>query len=59
MVDYHAYIIGEDGLSIKSISLECADDLAAIEYAVQLIDGHDVELWEGDRRIARFDGKPA
>jgi len=40
------------------INLSCEDDSAAVESAKQLIDGHDLELWQRDRRIARFDGKP-
>jgi hypothetical protein len=32
----------------------CADDYAAKERAEQLVDGHDVELWFLDRRIAEF-----
>jgi hypothetical protein len=55
---YRVYVIGQDSLFFKSIDLSCADDSAAIESAKQLIDGHDSELWQRDRRIARFDGKP-
>jgi hypothetical protein len=55
---YRVYIIGQDGRFIKSIDLSCVDDGAAIESAKQLIDGHDIELWQRDRRIARFDSKP-
>jgi hypothetical protein len=58
MQHYRVYIIGQDGHFIRSIDLNCADDSAAIESAKQLIDGHDLELWQRDRRIARFDGKP-
>ena len=32
--------------------------LTAIESAKQLIDGYDLELWQRDRRISRFDSKP-
>jgi len=35
----------------------CPDDEAALERAKNLADGHAVELWEGDRRIALIDGK--
>jgi hypothetical protein len=58
MPDYRVYIIGHDGHFMKSEQLDCADDAAAIESAKQLIDGHDIELWQRDRRIARFDSKP-
>jgi hypothetical protein len=58
MQHYRVYVIGQDGRFIKSIDLSCADDGAAIESAKHLIDGHDVELWQRDRRIARFERKP-
>jgi hypothetical protein len=58
MQHYRVYVIGQDGHFIKSIDLSCADDSAAVESAKQLIDGHDLELWQGDRRIARFDSQP-
>ena len=35
----------------------CADDAEAIERAKCLVDGHDVELWQFDRRIASFPQK--
>jgi hypothetical protein len=38
--------------------LICPDDETAKEYARQLADGHDVELWQGDHQIATFDRKP-
>jgi len=57
MPDYRVYIIGHDGHFMKSERLDCADDAAAIEAAKQLVDGHDIELWQRDRRIARLDAK--
>jgi hypothetical protein len=32
--------------------------VAAIAAAKQLVDGHDVELWQRDRKIAEFAQKP-
>jgi hypothetical protein len=55
---YRAYVIGQDGHFIKSVILDCDNDDAAIESARQLVDGHDVELWQLDRQIAKFDRKP-
>ncbi|HEV7636779.1 MAG TPA: hypothetical protein VGO54_15225 [Bradyrhizobium sp.] len=57
MADYRVYVIGQDGKFVKAVALDCADDAAAIEYAMQLIEEHDTELWQRDRRIARFDGR--
>jgi hypothetical protein len=54
MAEYRAYIIETDGCFMRAIELVCPDDEKAIEYARQLMDGHDVELSQGDRRIDRF-----
>jgi hypothetical protein len=43
--EYRAYVIGEDG------------HIATV-WAKQLVDGHDVELWSGDRFVIRIDHKP-
>jgi hypothetical protein len=58
MPDYRVYIIGMEGHFHSSVHLECADDSEAKEPAEQLVDGHDVELWQRDRKIARFNHKP-
>jgi hypothetical protein len=54
MAEYRAYIIAADGLFLRAIELVCPDDEIAREYAKQLVDGHDVELWQGDRRVEKF-----
>jgi hypothetical protein len=54
MKHYRAYVIGLDGHFIRSIDLSCADDNAAIESARQLVDGHDIELWQGDCKVTAF-----
>lgn len=51
---YSAYLVGPDGHIQGRVDLICADDEAAKERAVQLVSGDDVELWQGDRRIAEF-----
>jgi hypothetical protein len=38
--------------------MDCADDDSAIKSASRLVDSHDVELWQMDRPIARFDARP-
>ena len=57
MPDYRAYIVGIDG-QFSSIITEfphdCPDDTAAIEAAKQLVDDHDIELWDRDRFVGRF-----
>jgi hypothetical protein len=52
---YQAYIVGLHGRAIRMIRMDCVDDDTAIESARSLIDNHDVELWQMDRPIARFD----
>jgi hypothetical protein len=57
MAHYRAYLIGCDGHSKKAVDLNFTDDNAARKRAEQMVDGHDVELWEHPRRIARFASK--
>jgi hypothetical protein len=55
MTDYRVYIIGSDGHFQNVVLLDCSNDKAAIESAKQCVNGHEVELWQRDRLIARFD----
>ena len=55
MADYRAYIIGSDGHFYKSVVFYAPDDAAAIAAAKQFVDGHDVELWQRARMIAKFE----
>jgi hypothetical protein len=52
---YQAYIVGLHGRSIGMVRIDCTDDDTAIKSASRLVDDHDVELWQMDRPIARFD----
>ena len=54
MGEYHAYFLKEDGHIEQRLDLVCLDDEAAKVRAKQLVDGHDVELWQLDRYIAIF-----
>lgn len=58
MAEYYAYLIGPDGHIMSRVAIVCEDDEAAKEQAKQLVDGHDIELWQLDRRIATFTFKP-
>lgn len=58
MPDYHVYIISSDGLFSDAVPLDCADDNDAMKQAAQLVDGHDVELWQRDRKIVKYYRKP-
>jgi len=57
MAEYRAFILEEDGHIDRSVEFLCPDDEAAKTYARQFVDGHDVELWQGDRKIASFQHK--
>jgi hypothetical protein len=55
MRDYRAYILGPDGHVQARIDLiDVRDENTAKEQAKKLVDGHDVELWQLDRKIATF-----
>ena len=56
MTYYQAYLVGRDGHLIKTVDLSCADEEAAKKRALKMVDGHDVELWHHERKIAQFNG---
>jgi hypothetical protein len=58
MQHYRAYIMGEDGHILRPVELFCENDDAAKEKARLLVDGHDVELWQLDRKISVFLSEP-
>ena len=54
---YRAYIVGLHDRAIGVVQLDCMDDESAIKSAERLVDRHDVELWQTDRPVARFDAR--
>ena len=54
---YYAYVMGRDGHIQNRIAILCHDDEEAKRLAKQLVDGHDVELWQGTRMVATFPHK--
>ena len=48
---YRAYLI-ENGRVYVAIDLTCTDDDDAKRQTANLSNGHDIEVWEGDRRVA-------
>jgi hypothetical protein len=48
---YRAYLL-ENGHTYAAIDLTCVDDDDAKRQTANLSNGRDVELWQGDRRIA-------
>ena len=57
MPAFRIYLVGRDGHFQSAKDIECADDQEAIQNAQQLVDGHDVELWERGRFITRLASK--
>jgi hypothetical protein len=55
VAEYRAYTVGCDGHFTGFEPLVCADDSEAIEKAKRLIDGHDIELWSGNRLVTRLE----
>jgi hypothetical protein len=55
MPEYRAYIIDSDGHFHSVVPLICPDDETATDQAKQLVDGHDVELWQYARKVATFE----
>jgi hypothetical protein len=37
--------------------MDCINDDSAIKSTARLVDSHDVELWQMDRPVARFDAR--
>jgi hypothetical protein len=54
MDGFYAYIVDPNGHVVSRVDLELESEEAAKERAKQLVDGHDVELWQRDRKIATF-----
>jgi hypothetical protein len=57
MVEYRAYRVDVDGHFVGFEPLICADDAEAIEIAKRLVNGHDVELWSGERLVTWINHK--
>lgn len=51
MPEYRAYIIDHDGHIQSFEPLICTDDDRAIAAAKRLVDEHDVEVWQGARKV--------
>jgi hypothetical protein len=57
MTGYRAYIMGIDGhrfIKVTGFSSDFPDDATALKAAEQLANGHDVELWDCARLVARM-----
>ena len=56
-LEYRAYMIGPDGHIQERFDLPNTREAEAMEQAKSLADGHDVELWLGTEKIAKFTHK--
>jgi hypothetical protein len=51
MQEYRAFVIGLDGHVMLRRDFSAVDDEAAKAHAKRYVDGHDVEVWQLNRRI--------
>jgi hypothetical protein len=54
MTEYRAYLVGSDGHFIGYEAFVCTGDSEAIERAKRLVNGSDIELWDGGRFVKRL-----
>ena len=53
---YRAYPVSKDHhvAAAPSVAVPCENKQDGIQKAQQLLDGHDIELWDGPRFIVRL-----
>ena len=51
MGDYRAYAVGKDGRIVTRHEFVARDDDDALEQTRQYLDGLDIELWTGSRKV--------
>jgi beta-glucosidase-like glycosyl hydrolase len=51
MPEYRAYILSDDDHIQSYETMACVDDESAITAAKRLVNGCDVELWQGARKV--------
>jgi hypothetical protein len=57
MAEYRAYFVGNDGHFVSVRAFLCEGDADARVWASQLVDGHDVELWSGERFVVKLEAE--
>lgn len=57
MKTYRAFVLTFEGHVINAVDLVCATEENAKALAERLVEANPVELWDGPRRIARFEPK--
>ena len=56
--EYRAYSVGDDDHFVGFEEMVCRDDGEAVAKAKQLVDGHDIEVWNGERLVIRLKHDP-
>jgi hypothetical protein len=57
MTEYRAYTVGLEGRLVHYETLDCPNDAEAIVEAQRLLRQHDMEIWNGERLVARLERK--
>lgn len=58
MKTYRAFVLTPEGVVIQAIDLACETEEDAKTRVADLVTRLPIELWDGPRRVARFDPKP-
>jgi len=58
MLEFAAYLLGDDGHIVSRVDLLCADESDARMKAAELAVRFDVELWERGRCIQLYPRQP-
>jgi hypothetical protein len=54
MPDFRVYFMGDDGHIVSVREIADTPESKAIAQARQWQNGHDLEVWQGDRRVAKL-----
>lgn len=58
MPEYRFYTLTPDSETRKLPTLrDLPDDASALASAKKRLDGHDIEVWQGSRRVRHLDSK--
>lgn len=56
MAAYRVFEVDSNGHVVKAARIiDCKDDEAAAAEARVFIDGYDIEIWDGARRVAKIE----
>jgi hypothetical protein len=58
VAEYRVCTVGVDGHFTESKEMICRDDGEAVARAKRLIDGHDIEVWSGNRFVIKLIRNP-